>query len=265
MTFPKVSALTLALMTALTATGTAQAALTAGDIAIIGRTNNGAPDAFSFVALSNISAGEVIYFTDNGWTGSGFRSSSTTDGDGNENLTKWTAASNIAAGTIVASTSAGFAIAGNVPGASSGSFASLALATGGDQIYAFQNTNSSNPLHNTTTQTHLYVLDDTNGFEAATNSNNGGVPTGLTSGSTAITLNYAVSGTITVKAEVLAGSAKTKEEWLTVFADANNWATASALPTTSIAISAVPEPTSGIIALAGLGVAGLVARRRRAA
>ena len=95
MTFHKISALVLALGTA----GAAQAALTAGDIAIIGRTNNGTPDAFSFVALSNISAGEVIYFTDNGWTGSAFRNT-VNDGDGNENLLKWTAGSSIAAGTI---------------------------------------------------------------------------------------------------------------------------------------------------------------------
>lgn len=264
MKFNKISALVLALSTA----GAAQAALTAGDIAIIGRTNNGSPDAFSFVALSNISAGEVIYFTDNGWTGSAFRGASATDGDGNENFTMWTASANVAAGTIIASTSAGFATSGAIPGVSVSSdntFSSLDQSQSGEQIYAFQNTNSSNPLFNLGTATQLYALDDTNGFENATNTNNGGIPTGLTAGSTAITLNFTGGNTIAVKANVLSGGAKTKQEWLTVFADANNWATAAALPTTSIAITAVPEPTSGAIALAGLGVAGLLARRRKAA
>ncbi|NJR43745.1 MAG: hypothetical protein HC767_14925 [Akkermansiaceae bacterium] len=80
------------------------AALLAGDIAIIGRTNNGVapnPDSFAFVALSTINAGEIIYFTDNGWTGTAFRSPSATDGDGNENLLKWTAINSIAPGTII--------------------------------------------------------------------------------------------------------------------------------------------------------------------
>ena len=264
MKFNKIFALVLALSTA----GAAQAALTAGDIAIIGRTNNGSPDAFSFVALSNISAGEVIYFTDNGWTGSAFRGASATDGDGNENFTRWTASANVAAGTIVASTSAGFATSGAIPGVSVSSdntFSSLDQSQSGEQIYAFQNTNSSNPLFNLGTATQLYALDDTNGFENATSTNTGGIPTGLTSGSTAVTLNFTGGNTIAVKTSVLAGSAKTKQEWLSVFADANNWATAAALPTTSIAVSAVPEPTSGLIALAGLGVAGLLARRRKVA
>lgn len=258
----KISALALAL----SAAASAQAALTAGDIAIIGRTNNGTPDAFSFVALSNIAAGEVIYFTDNGWLGSAFRGASSTDGDGNENFTKWTASANVTAGTIIASTSAGFATSGAIPGVTVNSdnvFSSLDQSQSGEQIYAFQNTNPNNPLFNLSTATHLYALDDTNGFENATNTNTGGVPTGLSAGSTAVTLNFTGGNTIAVKASVLGGAAKTKQEWLAVFADANNWATASALPTTSIAVSAVPEPSTYAIALAGLAVAGSLARRRK--
>tara|TARA_B110001454_G_scaffold200919_1_gene206926 strand:+ start:3044 stop:3856 length:813 start_codon:yes stop_codon:yes gene_type:complete len=262
MKFHKISALVLALSTA----GAAQAALTAGDIAIIGRINNGSPDSFAFVTLANISAGEVIYFTDNGWTGSAFRGASATDGDGNENFTKWTASGNVAAGTIVLSTDASFTTAGAITGATGGSYASLALSTSGDQITAFQNSNASNPLFNTATQTALYTLDDTNGFENAGDSNTGAVAPGLTSGSTAVTLNYKVSGIIGVSGGALAGPAKTKAEWLAVFASPTNWTTNySALPTGTIAITAVPEPTSGAIALAGLAVAGLVARRRKAA
>lgn len=262
MTLNKLSALVLALSTA----GAAQAALTAGDIAIIGRINNGTVDSFAFVALSNIGAGEVVYFTDNGWTGSGFRGASATDGDGNENLTRWTAASNVAAGTIVLSTDASFTTVGGIAGTTSGSYASLALSTTGDQITAFQNSNASNPLFNAATQTALYTLDDTNGFENATDSNTGSVATGLVAGSTAVTLNYKAGGGIGVSGGLLAGPARTKQEWLAAFANPLNWNNnyGATLPTGSIAVTAVPEPTGGAIALAGLGVAGLLARRRKA-
>lgn len=261
MKFHKISALVLALSTA----GAAQAALTAGDIAIIGRINNGTPDSFAFVALTDIAAGEVIYFTDNGWTGSAFRGASATDGDGNENLTKWTAASNVAAGTIVLSTDAAFTATGSILGATSGSYASLALSTSGDQITAFQNTSASNPLFNVSTMTMLYTLDDTNGFEAAIDSGTGAVGPGLTAGSTAVTLNYKTGGAIGVNGGALAGPARSKADWLAVFANPVNWnANYTALPSGSIAV-AVPEPTSGAIALAGLAVAGFVARRRKAA
>lgn len=242
----------------------AHAALTAGDIAIIARTNNGSPDAFSFVALSNISAGEVIYFTDNGWTGSGYRSSSTTDGNGNESLTKWTASSNVLAGTIIASTSSDFTLSGSVPGASSGSFGFLDQSQSGEQFYAFQNTNSSNPLHNLSTQTALYVLDDTNGFENATNSNTGNIAPGLTLGSTAVTVNFVTGGTISVKASVLGTLGNDKAAWLAAFADANNWASATALPTGMISMAAVPEPESYALMFTALGLLGLAARRSRA-
>ncbi len=260
MTFHKMAALVLALSTA----GAAQAALTAGDIAVIGRTNNTTPDAFSFVALSNISAGEVIYFTDNGWTGSAFRNT-VNDGDGNENLLKWTAGSTIAAGTIInTATSSGFTTSGAVPNnvGGGGSFALLALATGGDQIYAFQANGTNLPLINVST--HLFAFDDTNGFENATGTGDGGITPGLVNGTTAVSINGNVAGTQALKSSFL-GETHTRAEWLSIIGTAGNWSTASALPTGTLAITAVPEPTSGTIALAGLAVAGLVARRRKAA
>lgn len=260
MKFNKISALALALSTA----GAAQAALTAGDIAIIGRTNNGSPDAFSFVALSNITAGETVYFTDNGWTGSAFRNT-VNDGDGNENLLKWTAGSTITAGTIVnTASSSGFTTSGAVPNSvgGGGSFAMLGLNNGGDQIYAFQATGTNLPLSNVSV--HLFAFDDTNGFENATGTGDGGIPTGLVAGSTAVSVNFPTAGTHALKGSFLSET-HTRAEWLTIISTASNWATATVLPTGSLAVTAVPEPTSGAIALAGLAVAGFVARRRKAA
>ncbi len=252
----------LALALSAAAIAPAQAALTAGDIAIIGRINNGSPDSFAVVALTDIAAGEVIYFTDNGWTGSGYRGSTATDGDGNENFTKWMVAAYTAAGTVVNSSNAAFTTTGSIAGSTSGAYANLALSTSGDQIYAFQGT-ASNPMFNVASQTNLYVLDDTNGFENATNSNTGGVATGLTLGNTAVTLNLASTPSISVKSSVLTGAAKTKDQWLTTFADKSNWAT-GALPTASIAVTAVPEPQTYALMLGGLCAIGFVARRRAA-
>lgn len=232
--------------------------LSAGDIAIVGRTNNGSPDSFAVLTLADIGAGTVIYFTDNGWTGSAFRGSSPTDGDGNENLTRWTVTSRIAAGTIVSSTGAGFTTSGSIAGTTSGSYANLALNAGGDQIYAFLSTSASNPLANAGTQ--LFVLDDTNGFEAATSSSTGALPTGATG----VSLNFTTGGTIAVKSSVLGGPSKTRAEWIAALTSPTNWAEATALPTGTVAVTAVPEPETYALMLAGLATVGFLARRRGA-
>jgi hypothetical protein len=248
--------------------GSAQAALTAGDIAIIGRTNDASPDAFSFVTLANIAAGETVYFTDNGWTGSAYRGSSATDGDGNEGLAKWVATSAVSAGTILGSSA--LTTSGTITGVSS-SYSALAFGQGGDQINVFQNSNVTNPLFNTATQTALYAFDDTNAFEAAVDSNSGAVPNGVSVvANTAVTLNASVGGTVRVKASVLSTLGNNKAAWLAAIANKANWeagATGSVLlPTGSInvATAAVPEPEGYAMVLAGLGILGLLARRRQA-
>ncbi|NJM38623.1 MAG: hypothetical protein HC845_12595 [Akkermansiaceae bacterium] len=236
------------------------AALLAGDIAIIGRTNNGVapnPDSFAFVALSTINAGEIIYFTDNGWTGTAFRSPSATDGDGNENLLKWTAINSIAPGTIIQtntiSSNFSYTAVGAVPGGTSGAFADLALATASDQIYAFQAPDNL-PLQNPSVQ--LFVLDDTNGFEAATSAATGGNP-GLTLGLTAVSLNFATAGTIGFNTAAITSG--TKEDWLAAIGNSANWSSATPLPSGSITV--IPEP-SGATLLGAFGVMALFRRRK---
>ena len=236
--------------------------LIAGDIAIIGRINNGTPDSFVFVTLTAVGAGTAVYFTDNGWLGTAYRNT-IPNRAGNEGLTRWTAAADLAAGTIVSSTSSAFTTGGAIAGTgTSANYSALAFNTGGDQVYASQGA-ASDPLTNVAAQTALYALDDTNGFELTSGTGTGGVPTGLTAGSTALSLNFSVGGTLAVKASVLAGPAQTRDQWLATFANPTNWdGAAAALPVGSISVSAVPEPESYALLIAGLLTLGFVARRR---
>ena len=64
-----------------------------GDIAFIGF-DTGGQDGFSFIALKNLPAGEIVYFTEeglfiNGWIGS------------NEPHIRWTIPPNVTVGTII--------------------------------------------------------------------------------------------------------------------------------------------------------------------
>src|SRR5262245_44395969 len=99
-----------------------------GDIAII-HYNSDAPDTFAFVFLRDVEAGTTVNFTDNGWlAGGGFRAG--------EGTVTFTAASAIAAGTVVPLTG-------------------LDLDEAGDQIIAYQGSAASPTL--------LYAIDFADG------------------------------------------------------------------------------------------------------
>jgi hypothetical protein len=224
------------------------------DFIVSGRVNNTTPDSFTFIPLRNMTAGEVLYFTDNGWTGSQFRGAGTTDGDGNENLIKFTANSTISAGTLINSTAANanwtWTTSGPVGGGTtSGSFANLAFGQSGEQIYAFSSA-SSNPLFNP--GTIHFVLDDTNGFENATDSSTGNKP----SGTQGISLNFATGGGIRLKND---GLSRTSAEWITYATTAGNWQADANINNTGN-LSVVPEPTTGL--LLGVGTLACAAFRR---
>ncbi len=208
-----------------TSAAAAVSVLAPGDIAIIGWNNNPAmgPDIFAFVPLVNLAAGTVIYFTDNGWLGTGYRNVSATDGNGGEDLTKYTAPALVPAGTVIYSNSVDFTTSGTIPGVAQ-NFASLALATGGDQVCAFQNTNPSNPMFNVGTLTNLFIFDDTNGFESVTSSNNSELPTGLSAGTTANTFNF---NAFNINALINDGGTRTPAAWLTYIGTSTSYAHAS--------------------------------------
>lgn len=132
--------------------------LTAGDIAFVGYAT-GSDDHFSFVALKQIPANEIIRFSDNEWNGSVIGSGGTFNSG--EGYITWTApATPVAQGSVIriddiASTTV-------LPSASAGT---ITLATGvggsfnmgsaGETVYAFQG--------GTTTPTHFLTALTTNG------------------------------------------------------------------------------------------------------
>src|SRR2546421_7967713 len=81
----------------------AETTLATGDIVFTGRITNQIPDSFSFVTFVPLDPGTVIYFTDNGWTGTGFRTITDISGSGKESITKLTINVAIAAGRAIRS------------------------------------------------------------------------------------------------------------------------------------------------------------------
>jgi predicted extracellular nuclease len=220
-------------------------ALTAGDIAIIGLITNGTPDALSLLTLSPIAAGEAIYFTDSGWTGSGFRGVTATDTNGNEDLIKLTINSPIAAGTVIrssdSSTNYTWTTSGTIKNGVAGTFAPLALSQSGDQITSLQS-NSTDPLLNSFTP--IFQVDNTGAFEDATSSTTGSVATGLSAAAnTAILLNNATATTAQFNLTTLNGGSK--EQWLAAINNPANWVfdSSGALANSSVLVgSGNPNP-----------------------
>jgi hypothetical protein len=241
------SALAGSLALSAASTTFAQTNLSPGDVALIGWVDNGSPnDMYALVALADLPAGTILYFTDNGWdnVSGGFRNTNgPTDGNGNETLAMLTVNTAIPAGTILDTTqtaSAAFTwtTSGSIPGATSGTFGSLVLTQSGDQVYVFQDDDGQNPL-NVGTKVHLFVLDDTGTFEDATTTGEGNVPPGLSeAGHTALTFNQSGSTQNFMGFNTSALTHGTKDQWLSAIHDPANWTfgTSGALPTGSVVV-----------------------------
>jgi hypothetical protein len=104
------------------------------NIAFVGFNTDG-EDNLAFLAVSDIAAGTVIYFTDNGWNGSGFTTS--------ESTWSWAADSDIAAGTVITMDGLNTGAASSNHGTitfTSGTSANLDENNLGEQIYAYVGT-----------------------------------------------------------------------------------------------------------------------------
>ena len=253
------SSLPLAAMTATLLSSSSFGALIAGDVAIVGFQASGVTtDSVSFVTFVDLAPGTVLYFTDNGWTGTAFRGVSASDGDGNESLMRFTAVNTIVAGTIIGSRTSSadyaWALSGSIgPGTSK--YAQVSLSTDGDQVTILESTNASNPIFSGFTA--LYNFDNTGAYENATSSNNGSLAPGLVQGTSAVLLTSLANSALFNLNTLASG---TRAEWLAAIGNAANWTTGTGTADAGSGfINVVPAPG----ALALLACAGMVGSRRR--
>ena len=190
-----------------------QAQLAAGDIAIIGINEDAGPTSghdhsFSFITLNDIVAGQVIYFTEQGWnnnnagTAQGFWMGNT------EGHISWTApAGGVSCGTIIKIHETGTdTMVVDGPGAVSGVLAGTGWnLSGGDQIIAYISGSGAKPTGVVPTFITAAHLDDsrstsigydpTTGWSAAGYTSSGTaashLPPGLTDGTNAISFHNA--------------------------------------------------------------------------
>jgi len=229
-------------------------ALTTGDIAFT--SFNADEDGLAFVTFTDIAANTSIYFADNEWDGSAFNTG--------ESYSMWNSgASTIAAGTVIRLIAYDIA----TPSASLGSLARVSVASNtnwgisnsGETIYAYQGASATTPTS--------FLAAITNGTFTA----NGSLTnTGLTDGVNAITLPsssdyYEYNGlrsgepTFTAYKDDVANIAN----WTGHNGSGNPDFSATIPNITAFTVTAVPEPETYALLLAGLGLVSFMARRRK--
>jgi hypothetical protein len=135
----------------------AKAQLSAGDIAFVHFNSDGSVDEIGFVALTDISAGEIIYFSENEPV------NATTMNTG-EGVLTWTApAGGVACGTVVTLDASANASVGTAS-----ETASWALSTSGDGVWAFQG-------NSTTSVTTWLAAIGVDGANTITTANEGNI------------------------------------------------------------------------------------------
>ncbi len=234
------------LLAGLAVAGSASAALTTGDIAFIGFSADG-EDGFSIVALTDIAAGEEIFFRDDEWDGTGF-------GTG-ESEFLWTTTALTAGSVVTFITDASDPVSASVGTISDpGAFGdNMGISSGGETIFAFQGTSN-------TPATFLAAITSANAIEDDISG------TGLTVGTTAVVLGGEIDGS------QYAGPRNTEtafSDYLALIGDTNNWTapvdgsgdqSGELLPFDTTSFSVVPEP--GSLALLALGGLAVLRRRR---
>lgn len=244
--------LLIAAVATVLAAGAAQAAVSAGDIAVVAYRSDDA-DAFAWVALTDLAAGTTLSFTDSSWQSTAFRS-------GENGVISWTSTTAVSAGSVVkwqAGTSTwndGSVATVTNPGV-------LSMSAAGDQVFVFTGTFASPAL--------VYGLQFANpngivtaGPSASTNTTN--VPDGLSlAARTMVDVGNFDNG-------YYGGpTAGTRLELLQAIADPTNWVVSNDNLDTSTAwassftVATIPEPSTYALLLGGLTTVWLRARRRQ--
>ncbi|HEY9193215.1 MAG TPA: PEP-CTERM sorting domain-containing protein [Methyloversatilis sp.] len=241
---------------ALLVTGSAHA-LNTGDLAFT--SFNADEDGWSMVTFVNIAANTTIYFTDNEWNGSAIGAGGAFNTG--ESYHQWNSgASAIAAGTVIRFSAidvAGLsASVGSLSRATVSGSTNYGISATADTVYAYQGSSASSA-------TTFLTAISTGSFSTAEGSL---VNTGLVAGVNAVQLKAASD--YAEYAGVRSGQT-TFAAYKTLVANAANWndlgdgSFAGKVPdVTAFAVTAVPEPSSEAMLLAGLGMLGLIARRR---
>jgi large repetitive protein len=212
----------------------AQTTLVAGDIAFTGyntddNTVNGptANDDFSFILLKNITSGTVIYFTDFGWRSDapafqtanpcGASTGATSDG-----IIQWTATSDLAYGTQIrircrTNLSATLGSVTGIQATFNVATDYLSLASGGDQVFAYQGTFAAPTLLAGISANGPWdaTLTDCQ-FSSAMST----LPAALSSNSYAVAITPEVDNARLKSSVMLTGNAATD---ITAIHDAANW------------------------------------------
>ena len=241
---------------ALAAAGFNAHALTTGDIAF--SSFNADEDGLSFVTFTSVAANTSIYFTDNEWSGSAFNTG--------ESYNVWNSgATAIDAGTVVRFSAYDkttlSASVGSLSRLSVAASSNWGIANSNETIYAYLGTSATAPT--------TFLAAITNGSFAVDGSL---ANTGLNEGIEAIRLNANATTASPDYAEYVGprSGLASFDAYKSQVSNVANWNVDTAngsysttVPnTTAFTIAAVPEPESYAMFLAGLGLMGVIARRR---
>ncbi|MEN2401101.1 T9SS type A sorting domain-containing protein [Flavobacterium sp. MC2016-06] len=231
-----------------------QTTLAAGDLAFIGY-NTSPLDGFSFITLKDMSAGTIVYFTEQGWNGNTV--GPTWVSGSTETHLQWTVPAFTAAGTIVSvmeTTADAFTVTGTSGIGLAAGFTGFNLSAG-DQILAYQSTVGAKPVLPNLPTFIAGVNGDYNSadYDATTTWNlpgtSGGpssaLPLGLTNGVNCISLFPApgpeIANSKLMSSVTLAGTAAQ------ILATINNPANWDHNATANYTITPVSYPTPAVI------------------
>lgn len=227
-------------------------ALSAGDIAVIAYNADGA-DNFAWVALTDIAASTTINFSDASWQATAFRGTEHLDAGGP--LT-WSSASILSAGSVVQYDGSAWSLG-------TGSGVDMALSNDGDQIFVYQGSNAAPSFIYGLQFAHAAGIIASPTVSNSTNTTN--VPGALSEA--ADTMFNAGNFDNGYYSGITTG---TRAELIAAIGNAGNWTSSNSDTATTnwdtaftVIAAPIPETDTYALMLAGMGLVGFLARRRK--